>query len=85
MSPGLRLAPGATDKYPNGLVEVDGVPVLDVLACGIKMAETLVTLKKSGASWISRKNMYAQPTPEALESGSMVLQDDRIRFWDVNL
>ena len=85
MSPALRLAPGATDKYPNGLVEVDGVPVLDVLACGIKMVETLVALKKSGAPWISRKIMYTQPTPEALESGAMVLHDERIRFWDVAL
>ncbi len=85
MSPALRLAPGATDRYPNGLVEVDGVPIVDVLSCGIKMLESMVAMKKSGSSWISRKNMYARPTPEALESGAMVLGDDRVRFWDASL
>jgi Asp/Glu/hydantoin racemase len=85
MSPAMRLAPGATEQYPNGLTEVDGVPIVDVMSCGIKMAETLAELKKSGSSWISRKNMYARPTPAALESGAMVLQDDRIKFWDAHL
>jgi hypothetical protein len=66
-------------------VEVDGVPIVDVLACGIKMAETLVTLKKSGTSWISRKNMYAQPSQAALDSGAMVLRDERVQFWDLPL
>jgi Asp/Glu/hydantoin racemase len=82
MSPALRLAPGAEKEYPNGLTEVDGVPILDVMSCGIKMAETLVSLKKNGSSWISRKNMYVRPTMEGLESGRMVLRDDRMNFWD---
>jgi len=85
MSPAMRFAPGATDEYPNGLTEVDGVPVVDVLSCGIKMVETMVALKKGGSSWISRKNMYVQPTPAALESGAMVLRDERVQFWDASL
>lgn len=83
MSPSLRLAPGAEQQYPNGLTEVDGAAVLDIMSCGIKMLESMVSLKRGGSSWISRKDMYAQPTTEALESGKIVLQDDRMTFWDV--
>jgi allantoin racemase len=85
MSPALRLAPGVEQDYPNGFTELDGVPILDVMSCGIKMVETLYALKKCGSSWISRRNLYAQPTPAALESGKMVLKDDRMTFWDVSL
>jgi Asp/Glu/hydantoin racemase len=82
MSPSLRLAPGAEKQYPNGVTEVDGAAVLDIMSCGIKMLESMVSLKRGGSSWISRKEMYAQPTPEALESGKIVLHDDRMTFWD---
>jgi allantoin racemase len=82
MSPSLRLAPGAEKDYPNGLTEVDGVPVADVIGDTIKMAETLVALKQAGSSWISRKGLYAQATPRALECAQMVLKDDRLGFWD---
>jgi allantoin racemase len=85
MSPALRLAPGMEREYPNGFTEVDGVPIVDVMSCGIQMAEALCNLKRSGSSWISRKNLYAQPTPAALESGRMVLRDDRMTFWDAAL
>jgi allantoin racemase len=81
-SPALRLAPGAEEEYPNGLTEVDGVPVMDVFAAAIKMAETLVSLKKAGSSWISRKGLYAQATPRAREFGRMVLEYDGPGFWD---
>ncbi len=85
MSPALRLAPGLEEDYPNGFTELDGVPILDVMACGIKAAETLYALKDCGSSWISRRNLYAQPTPAARESGRVVLKDDRMRFWDTPL
>lgn len=82
MSPSLRLAPGMEEEYPDGFTSLDGVPILDVMSCGIKMAETLFALKNCGSSWISRKNLYARPTPAAYESGKMVLKDDRMNFWD---
>lgn len=82
MSPALRLAPGAEKEYPNGLTEVDGVPVADVLGNTIKMAELMVTLKRAGSCWISRKGLYAQATPRAREFGQMVLKDDGPGFWD---
>lgn len=82
MSPSLRLAPGAEKDYPNGLTEVDGVPVADVIGDTIKMAEMLVALKQAGSSWISRKGLYAQATPRAKEFGQMVLKDDGPGFWD---
>jgi allantoin racemase len=83
MSPALRLAPGAEKDYPNGLTEVDGVPVADVMGDTIKMAEAMVRLKRAGSCWISRKGLYAQATPRAKEFGQMVLKDDGPGFWDI--
>jgi Asp/Glu/hydantoin racemase len=83
LSPALRFAPGVEDRYPNGLTEVDGVPVLDVLGCVVKSAETLVALKSANASWISRKGLYARATPSAIAAGKMVLDEDPIEFWDI--
>ena len=82
LSPALRLAPGAEKEYPNGLTDVDGVPVADVIGDTIKMAEMLVTLKRAGSCWISRKGLYAQATTRAKEFGEMVLKDDGPGFWD---
>ena len=81
-APLLRLTPGAEREYPNGLTEVDGVPVLDVLGAAIKMAETLVALKQAGSAWISRKSFYAQPNSKAIEEGQMVLKYEGPGYWD---
>ena len=81
MAPVLRLAPGAEDKYPNGLTEVDGVPVMDVIGATVKMAEVLYAFKKAGSTWISRKGFYARPTDEALKMAEMVLKYDRPGSW----
>ena len=83
LSPALRLAPGAENEYPNGLTEVDGVSVVDVMGETLKIAEILVTLKESGSCWISRKGLYAQATPRAMESGRVVLEDNGPGYWDL--
>jgi Asp/Glu/hydantoin racemase len=85
LSPALRLAPGAESEYPRGLTAVDGVPVMDVMAAGLKMAETLVALKRAGSPWISRKGLFAGASEAALESGRMVLKDDRMGYRDITL
>jgi allantoin racemase len=82
MSPALRLAPGAEKEYPNGLIEVDGAAVMDVLGATIKMAETLVNLKQSGSAWISRKACFAQATAKAKELGKEPLDAGGLTFWD---
>ena len=48
-------APGCEQEYPNGLKEIDGVPVINVAAYAVKFAETLAAMKKAGVPWISRK------------------------------
>ncbi len=83
MSPAVRFAPGAEKEYPNGLTEVDGVAVADIIGDTIKMAESLVALKKAGSSWISRKCLYARPTPEAVELGKVVTEGSGLKYWDV--
>jgi allantoin racemase len=82
MAPNLRMAYGAEKEYPNGLTEVDGVPVLDVMGTTIKTIETLVALKQAGSAWISRKGFYAQAIPRAIELGQQVLKYDGPSFWD---
>jgi allantoin racemase len=83
MSPALRLAPGAEKEYPDGVTEVDGVPVADIISDAVKLAETLASLKNAGSGWISRKNLFAPATPFARESGRMVTEDSRVHYWDV--
>jgi Asp/Glu/hydantoin racemase len=83
LSPALRLAPGAEAEYPTGLTEIDGVPVMDVMGAALKMAETMVALKRAGSSWISRKGLFARATNQALAEGRMVLKDERMAYWDI--
>ena len=85
MSPALRLAPGCADQYPDGVTEVDGVPVVDVLSAGLLALENLIALRKAASPWISRAGVYRMPPASALESGRMVLADGRQQFWDLEL
>jgi len=85
LSPALRLAPRAEAEYPAGLKEVDGVPVMDVMGAALKMAETVVALKRAGSAWVSRKGLFARATERALAEGRMVLQDERMAYWDIAL
>ena len=82
LAPALRLAPGAEAEYPDGLTEVDGVPIADVYGNAIRCVETLVSLKKAGSCWISRKGLYARPSAAAIEGSRMVLDYDGPGFWD---
>lgn len=85
MSPALRLAPGCEKEYPNGVTEIDGVPVMDVMSVTLKMTEMMAQLRRAGSGWISRKGVYKMPPDSARESGKMVLEDSRQHFWDWKL
>ena len=58
------MAPGCESEYPNGLTSVDGVPVVDVISSGIRLAEVMASFKKAGLSWISRSGWYQSPAEE---------------------
>ena len=83
ISPAMRLAPGAEEDYPHGVTEIDGVPIADVLGDTITMAEALVSLKRAGSSWISRKLLYPRPTAEAKQLAKVVTDGGGFKFWDV--
>jgi len=51
MSPCLRLAPNCAGEFPNGLVAVDSVPIVDVLGVSLAMAELMARMKQCGSSW----------------------------------
>jgi len=44
--------------------EVEGVPILDVVSTSVRMAEVLVSMKRAGLPWISRKRSYSKPPDE---------------------
>ena len=80
MSPAMRLAPGCPD-FPNGIEEIDGVPIMDIVGTQILMAETMVRLKKAGSAWISRKGLYAQPSERAMKVAKRALPYDGPGVW----
>ncbi|MDR3271176.1 MAG: aspartate/glutamate racemase family protein [Peptococcaceae bacterium] len=84
LSPAIRLAPGAERDYPNGLTEVDGAAVVDILAVTIKMAESLAAIRQGGSAWISRKGLFVQPTPQVLALARHLTDDSALKFWDVS-
>jgi hypothetical protein len=82
IAPCVRFAPGCTQEYPCGVTEIDGVPIMDLYGASVKMAETLIDLKRAGSPWISRKGMFARPSAEALAGGRSVLEYNGPGFWD---
>jgi len=43
--------------------EVEGVPVVDILAATLKMAEVLLDMKKAYGIGVCRKSSYRSPSP----------------------
>jgi allantoin racemase len=82
IAPCVRFAPGCQDDFPHGVTEVDGAPIMDIYGAAIKMAETLIALKRAGSPWISRKGIFARPSAEAVEGGRSVLEYTGPGFWD---
>lgn len=52
----------------EGMWEVEGVPVLDPMIAGVKMAEALIDLKRTGIK-VSRRLRYLAPSEEDLKKG----------------
>jgi allantoin racemase len=73
LSPALRSAPGAEVGYPGGVIDVDGIPVMDVMAAGLKMAETMAILKKTGSASIIFRYQQAFCQQDR-ERSSMLIQ-----------
>jgi Asp/Glu/hydantoin racemase len=82
VAPCVRFAPGCASCYPNGITEIDGVPIMDLYGASVQMAETLVALKRAGSPWISRKCTFARPSAETLSGAGSVLEYTGPGFWD---
>ena len=78
----LRFAPGMEKQYPNGVTEVDGVPIIDIEACAVKMVEAQVSLKKAGSSWVSRYRTFSQPPADLVECSAKLLDSSMFEYWD---
>ncbi len=59
----MKFCPGLPG-LPNGLSELDGVPIVDSVSSAVKLAEMLADFKEAGIPWISRKGAYSQPAEE---------------------
>lgn len=83
VDPVLAVAPGCERDYPNGLREIDGVPVLNVTALLIKTAETFIAINRAGLPFVSRKLYYASAKydQKALEAGKELLEYKGPGFW----
>jgi Asp/Glu/hydantoin racemase len=83
VDPVLPLAPGCREDFPRGLREIDGVPVMNVTALTIKVAESFVMMKNAGLPWISRKLYFASAKNDrkALETGAPLLEYNGPGFW----
>ena len=82
-SPMVRFCPGVEDEYPDGITEIDGVPVLDAVGSAFKMAETLARLKAGGSAWVSRCGQYAQPSEDVRRRAHEITDNTKFTFWDV--
>jgi Asp/Glu/hydantoin racemase len=83
MSPALRLAPGAEKEYPNGFIQLDGIPIMDVIGATLKMLEMLVTLKRAGSSWINPNGFFAEGITDGREKFDQIaLKGESLSFWD---
>ena len=80
--PSLPVLSGECE-YPDGIIEIDGVPVLDSVGSAFKMAETLASLKNGGSAWISRIGQYAQPSEQIRLDAHEITDNTKYNFWDV--
>ncbi|MEZ5856252.1 MAG: aspartate/glutamate racemase family protein [Hyphomicrobiaceae bacterium] len=49
----------------NGVSRVDGVPIMDTLACCLKMAEMMIDFKRTTGIWQSREGFFNAPKSKA--------------------
>jgi allantoin racemase len=82
IAPCLRFAPGCEADHPQGLTEVDGVPIVDLYGAALTSVETLIALRRAGSPWVSRKTTFARPPAEVLEGARSVLDYTGPGFWD---
>ena len=59
--PGCTLASSVLTKYLDDPVKTFGVPVIDGMITGFKMAEMMADMRKAGAPIISRKGFFEKP------------------------
>ena len=77
----LAVAPKCEKEYPNGLQEIDGVPVVDNLAVMLKATESVVAVKNAGFPWISRKQTYSCADSELEANSRAPFLDDTPAYF----
>jgi allantoin racemase len=82
LSPLLRMAPGVEDRHPGGVVEVEGVPVVDVMGSATALLRALYALKRAGAGWRNSRAFEDRLRPP--DSTGQPPQDAP-EFWDLTM
>ena len=59
----IGIMPGAAWLSLQGIHEIEGAPVVDAFSTAVKMAETMVDLKRAYGTGICRRSIYIPPHP----------------------
>jgi allantoin racemase len=59
----VSCVPSSTCVAMHGVHEVEGAPVVNLFAAGLKLAETLVSLKKAYGTVVCKRSIYLGPAP----------------------
>lgn len=71
-----------SERYPAGLWEIDGVPIVDAFGSATKIAELFARWKQQGRPFVSRAGVYAKVSQSALELGEQALGAFGREYWD---
>jgi allantoin racemase len=65
----------------NGVSRIDGVPIMDTLACCLKMAEMMVDLKRTTGIWQSREGFFnAAPSKARMDEVAAFYGLDKLQY-----
>ncbi|MCL2669382.1 MAG: aspartate/glutamate racemase family protein [Syntrophaceae bacterium] len=59
----VSCLPSSTCAAEHGLYEVEGAPVVSMFAASLKLAETLVSLKRTFGTVVCKRSIYLGPAP----------------------
>jgi len=59
----VSCIPSSTCVAMHGVYEVEGAPVINMFAASLKLAETLVSLKKTFGTVVCKRSVYLGPPP----------------------
>jgi Asp/Glu/hydantoin racemase len=82
LSPLVRMVPGADDRFSGGVVEVDGVPVVDVMSSAAALLRAVYAAKSAGSGWRNPQGFEDRLRPRAATAKP---PEEASGFWDLTM